>query len=253
MAERPHFQQLQYAFAAHIRNPDENPAPEGIEDRRLAIYRDLFFNNIKSLLSSSFPVLKKVLPEDRWIALIREFFSTHESRTPLFLEVPREFLGFLQNERGLQADDPPFLIELAHYEWVELALSIDDAEIEPDGIDPDGDLLDGIPVVSPLAWSLVYDFDVHHIGPNHQPAVAPDQPTFLVIYRDRTDKIGFIEINPVTARFLELAGAEQQNGREMLTTIAAELHHPKTDVVIEGGREILENLRRHDVVLGTRK
>ena len=37
-------QQLQ--FANHLRNPDRFPAPQGIEERRLLVYRDLFFNNI---------------------------------------------------------------------------------------------------------------------------------------------------------------------------------------------------------------
>ncbi|MDH4254937.1 MAG: DNA-binding domain-containing protein, partial [Gammaproteobacteria bacterium] len=56
MAERPAFQRRQYEFAAHIRDPDANPPPAGIEDRRMAIYRELFYNNLLSLLGSTFPV-----------------------------------------------------------------------------------------------------------------------------------------------------------------------------------------------------
>ena len=40
VADKPSFKDLQYRFTAHIRDPQNNPAPEGIEDRRLAIYRD---------------------------------------------------------------------------------------------------------------------------------------------------------------------------------------------------------------------
>ena len=60
MAEQRSFQDKQYAFAAHIRDPEHRPAPEGIEDRRMAIYRELFFNNIRSLLARNYPVLRKV-------------------------------------------------------------------------------------------------------------------------------------------------------------------------------------------------
>ena len=49
MAERPKFQEQQYAFAAHIRDPQNVPAPEGIEDRRMAIYRELFFQHLLPL------------------------------------------------------------------------------------------------------------------------------------------------------------------------------------------------------------
>ncbi len=66
MADRPAFQQHQYAFAAHIRDPETNPAPEGIEDRRMAIYRNLFFNNVSQLLAKTFPVLHKILGADAW-------------------------------------------------------------------------------------------------------------------------------------------------------------------------------------------
>ena len=34
--------------------------------------------------------------------------------------------------------DPPFLAELAHYEWVELALMVAEETIDLDSIDPNG-------------------------------------------------------------------------------------------------------------------
>ena len=43
---------LQTAFAAHIRDPDRHEKPAGIEDRRMKIYRELFFSNVSSMLSS---------------------------------------------------------------------------------------------------------------------------------------------------------------------------------------------------------
>jgi len=48
MPEKAPFQDKQYAFAAHLRDPDNVPAPEGIEERRMAVYRELFFNNLFS-------------------------------------------------------------------------------------------------------------------------------------------------------------------------------------------------------------
>jgi hypothetical protein len=124
MPDRPDFQQRQFAFAAHIRDPQNAAAPDGIEDRRMAIYRDLFFNNLKSLLSNMFPVLKKLHNADDWAAIIRQFMHKHRATTPYFLQLPAEFLAFLQDEYEPQSGDLPFLLELAHYEYVELALSI---------------------------------------------------------------------------------------------------------------------------------
>ena len=250
---RPDFMARQYAFAAHIRDPQGAAPPEDVEDRRMRIYRELFYNNVQDFMASSFPVLRELYSDDHWHDLIRDYFARHRAHTPLFLQMPQEFLRYLESERGEHPEDPPFLWELAHYEWVELALSIDPREIGFDGVDVEGDLLTGIPVLSPLAWPLAYRYPVHRIGPEHRLREAPEQPTYLVVYRDRSDDVGFLEINPVTARLLELFSSEDPPaGAEAFRRIAAELDHPKPEVVREGGLQILEDLRGRDVVLGTR-
>jgi hypothetical protein len=256
---RPAFQDLQYALTSHLRDPDRVPAPAGIETRRLQIYRELLLNNLVGLLGSSFPVLRKLYQanaggDSTWRVLIRDFFIQHRARTPLFLEVPGEFLAYLRDTRGRVAGDPPFLLELAHYEWVELALSVDEQEIDDAGIARDGDLLAGRPVLSPLAWSLAYEYPVHRIRPEYQPSEPGDQPSFLVVYRNRADKVAFMEINAVTARLISLIGEARQDGTglALLEQVAAELSHPEPAAVVAGGVALLESLRARDIVLGTR-
>ncbi len=243
----------QMAFAAHLRDPARNPAPAGIEDRRLKIYRDLFLGNLVSLLGSSFPVLRAIYGENGWLELVRQFFIHHRSHTPIFKEIPGEFVAFLQSDYASQEADPPFLLELAHYEWAELALATLDTPIPWADIDRQGNLMAGAPVVSPLAWSLAYDFPVHRISVDYQPDAPGAEPTRLLIYRDQQDAVGFIEINVVTARLIELAldNPEHRTGRDMMLQIAAELSHPNPETVVEGGQDILERLWRKDVVLGT--
>jgi hypothetical protein len=254
MASKPEFIRRQYEFAAHIRDPEHQPAPHDVEDRRMAIYRELFYNNVESFLSNTFPVLRKIYDDESWHAMVREYFSNHLSRTPLFLEIPREFVNWLREERTPREDDLPFLYELAHYEWAELAISIANDTLDYDGIDGAGDLLDGVPVLSPLAWHLAYHYPVHRIGPNFLPGPADSVSTFLVIYRDAEDEVGFMEINPVTKRLLELLETPNTaSGRELLLKIASELSHPQPEVVVSGGAEILANLRKKSIVAGTRR
>ncbi len=254
MAEKLAFQDVQYAFAAHIRDPAQRAAPPGVEDRRMEIYRRLFFSNVSQLLSRTFPVLFRILGKERWEHLARDYFSRHEAHTPLFLEMPREFLRYLEQERGEVDGDPPFLYELAHYEWVELALSIDEAEPDMDGVNPDGDLLEGRPEISPLVWSLQYRFPVHRISPENQPTEPPGTPSHLVVYRDSNSRVGFLEVNAVTARLIELlVQGDMDSGYQALSRIAEDLDHPRPQTVIEGGMAILEDLRRRQIILGTRK
>ena len=254
MAETPAFQQKQYAFAAHIRDPERHAAPDNIEDRRMAIYRELFFNNLLKLLSGTFPVLKKLHTQQKWRAMIRQFMVAHSAQTPYFLQIPKEFLDFLENEYEHLDDDFPFLIELAHYEWAELALTV--SEESNDGVEFDaaGDLLDGIPMKSNLAWPLSYRFPVHRISETFKPPEAPEQPTFLVIYRTADDDLGFMELNPVTARLLELIGGnEQRTGRQLLEDLAAEISYPDTGALVKHGADLMNEMRESHILLGARR
>jgi uncharacterized protein len=255
VAEPPDFQQKQYAFAAHIRDPQHNPAPEAIEDRRMGVYRDLFFNNLSSLLSSTFPVLKKIHTEDRWRLLIRNFMIHHQAETPYFLEVPQEFLKFLQNGYPGSADDFPFLLELAHYEWVELELSVSESENDWRRIDASGDLLDGVPVKSKLAYVLEYQFPVQNISMTFLPVEPGAQATYLSVFRKADDELGFMELNPVTARLLQLIdeNTDERSGRELLLALAGETGYPEPDKLIAHGLDAMQQMQQSEIILGTLK
>ncbi|WP_237063496.1 HvfC family RiPP maturation protein [Microbulbifer zhoushanensis] len=244
-----HFAREQRQFAAHLRNPLVNEPPADIEDRRMAIYRDLIYNNIESFIASGFPVLRSIYTDDAWHTMVREFVHRHASRSPYFLQISEEFLQYLQEEHVAQESDPPFLLELAHYEWVELALDVNPAE-PPPGLELEGDVLAQVPVVSPVAWSLSYRFPVHMIGPTFQPSEPPDNPTFLLVYRNREDEVGFMEINAVTARLLQLAQAGNQTGRALLEDLAVEMNHGDTGAVVDFGQSLLQQLLQAGVIAG---
>ncbi|MGB5670669.1 MAG: putative DNA-binding domain-containing protein [Sedimenticolaceae bacterium] len=249
----PHFQQQQLAFTAHIRDPDGSPLPEGIPARRMAIYTEIFFNNINDQLAGNFPVLRQISSDAHWHAMVRDFMVRHRSATPLFTKIGEEFLEYLQQEREPHTDDLPFMLELAHYEYVELAVAISTADEQLGEFDPNGDLLSGCPVVAPTAWNLTYSWPVHTLGPEHLPTEKPPEPTHLVVYRDLLDEVHFLQINAVTQRLLQLLKENPaQSGLDVLNTIAGELAHPNRDVLVEAGQKLFDDLRRRSVILGTK-
>lgn len=253
-AMAPDLRTLQEGFANHLRDPDRHPAPTDVEDRRMAIYRDLFFRNLSNFIAKSFPVLRKLYDDDAWAVFMREFYANHEFHTPLFPEIPREFLQYLQEERGEREEDPPFLLELAHYEWVEIALDLDEADLETIDADPRGDLLDNVPVLSPLAWPLAYNYPVHEIRPGFQPDSPSETPTHLIVYRNRQDEVKFMEVNAVTARVARMLKENPaQTGLDVLNAIAAELNHPRPDRLRAAGADLLRDLADRDIILGTRQ
>ena len=112
-------------------------------------------------------------------------------------------------------------------------------------------LIDG-PVLNPLAIPLCYAYPVHTIGADNRPQEAPEQPTYLVVYRNSHYKTGFMNLNPVSARLVEKIRQERhKTGRELLEEIAEELNHPNIDTVVTGGLDTMKQLHAKDILLGT--
>jgi hypothetical protein len=244
-------QRYQYAFTAHIRDPRANPRPAGVPARRMKVYNELLYNNLEGFLLACFPVTRRILGKRRWSALVRAFFAGHRCRSPFFREIPSEFVQWLQAARQRAADDPPFLGQLAHYEWVELALDVSPAQPPLERIDAAGDLLAARPALNPVGMQLTYGFPVHRIGPRFQPQAPDPHPTHILVFRDLQDRVRFNVLNPVTARLLALLESGERSGRQALLQIAGELGHAQPDIVVEGGRQILEDLHSQQAVLGT--
>ena len=245
------FQRQQLAFTAYIRDPQNHPLPPGIPQERMQVYVQLFSNGLNDQLSGVFPVLRAISSDAWWEAMLRDFLARHRARTPLFSRIGEEFLDYLQHTREPDPEDWPFLLELAHYEYAELAVAIDATPLPEH--DPNGDLLSGHPVPAPSAWNLSYHFPVHRIGPEFLPREPGEQPTQLLVYRDRADGVHFLEITPVTWRLLELLKEKPSfSGLEILKQIATELGHADPQAVITAGTRLLVDLRERNVLLGSR-
>ncbi|WP_434518824.1 HvfC family RiPP maturation protein [Pseudomonas sp. NFX1] len=223
----------QYTLARHLRDPARHAPPPGIEARRLKVYRELFYGTIEGLLAGSFPVMRQTLGELRWHARVRDFYANYRSQTPLFTEVAEAFIDYLQ---GVEPD-APWQLELAHYEWVEAQLYLSDAQ-DP-AHDPQGDLLQGEPLLSCTARVLAYRWPVERIGPGYQPQVAPQAPTLLLVYRDVGLQVRFARLASMAYRLL---AEVQGTGQERLRALAADQQQ---------GLVLLEGLRAQGVVIGT--
>ena len=243
----PGFVATQLDFSAHIRNPERNPRPHDIEPRRMQIYLDLFFNNVNGFVSSTFPVLKSLMDEARWLKLVRSFFELHPSESPYFLQIAEEFLTFLHEHP--QDDLPDFVLELAHYEWVEMALDVAQDQVLP-ATQSVSDT-PGFIVLSPYIRCLSYRYPVHKIGPEHQLAEAPSSPTHLIVYRNQEEKVRFLESNPVTLRLLQLLA--EHDFTETVAILAHELKAgglTDTSKVSHQALGMVRDLAAKDIVLG---
>jgi hypothetical protein len=244
----PEFQRYQFAFTSHIRDPRQAKRPAGVEARRMKIYNELLYNNLESFLLACFPVLRKVLGKRRWNRLVRAFISGHRSHTPYFRQIPDEFLQFLQNEWEMGEDYPEYMLELAHYEWIELVLSVSNRDEQLAEHDTNGDLIEGWPLLNPVLANLAYQYPVHRIRPRVKVAAAP---AFLLVFRDAEYNIRFIEQSNVSARLLKLLEPGKLTGREAVTRLSDEIGHGNPSQLVDFARGFLEELRHAGAVLGT--
>ncbi len=241
---------LQRQFADHIRNPDSVAQPEGIEPRRMAIYRRLFFANIRNLMARNFPVIRRLLDDQAFDRLIREFMIEHRPSTPLFPEIGRELVRYLADSACDHDHRPPFLAELADWEFIETCVRLDAREINPDQATDKPDLLKRRPRINPTLRLNQSQWPVHRIGPRFLP--TEPSPVLLAAWRKADDKVAFMTINAVTAKLLLLL---QENpamtGLDALNVIAGELEAVDPDSVIRAGTELLERLRQRQVLVGS--
>ncbi|KPH61560.1 putative DNA-binding domain-containing protein [Pseudoalteromonas neustonica] len=242
------FIDTQHAFMAHIREPQLHPKPNGIEDRRMAIYRDLFFNNINGFISSGFPVLKTLYSDDDWLQLVRCFFAEHDCQSPYFLDIAGEFIHYLSSDYKMLESDPAFMLELAHYEWIELDVSITQLDIMERIITTQ---LSNTPLyLSSCARNLSYQYPVQHITSEFQPSEPSQQPHYFVVYRDTEDEVQFIATNAMTALLLSII--ESTSGIYLATVIEQVAQHAPQfteEQLLQGATQTLTAMVERGVIV----
>jgi hypothetical protein len=247
------FQQFQAGFAARIRDPQGAPLPAQVPERRMRAYEELVLNNIEGFLLSCYPITRKLLDDEEWSRIVRRFVIEHRCSTPLFREIPREFLEWMGDESDVLFLSMPFLYEFMHYEWLELAVLVAPDEAAPTEIDAAEDYTNAIPVLNPSAQLACYSYPVHLIGPDFQPQRADGHTYSYLVYRDAGDEVQFILLNPMSARLVQLLQLQETTGREALLQVADEINHDDPDSLVEMGLGQLQEFHQAGALLGTRR
>lgn len=236
------FQQYQQAFTAHIRDPKNNPKPKNVDEERMAVYREGVYDNIFESVSVCFPVCQETVGEQGWDITIRRFVATHHASSPIFREIPQELLTFLEADEAT----PDYIKQLAHYEWVELAVGA--LQTETTTLSETIDLLNETPVLSPAHMLLQYDYPVQKISAQFKPKETT--ATHLLVFRSTGYEVKFVELNPMVYVLLEMV-KQGMTGKEALISLAEQMQHPQPEVIIEFGVGVLSDLVTRGAILGS--
>ena len=238
------FQQYQAQFTAHIRDPKTHKKPARVVDSRMAVYREIVFNNLFASVSACFPVCRQIIGARAWRKLVRSFFAEHGSDTPFFREIPAQFLKYLDTQPIAE-----HLKQLAHYEWAELHVSTMHTESPP--LSAHSDLLNERPILNPAHLLLAYDYPVQMLSKRHK--TAEPAPTHILMYRDDKFEIKFIVLNAITYQLLSKIQQHAISGKQALLEIAKTLNHPQPETIVEFGQQILHDLLMQGAIVGSQK
>lgn len=236
-------QSFQHDFGRYVRDPDAVSCPPGIPSRRAKIYEELLFNNLRGFVNACFPVCRRVLGEEAWERLMRDFFRDWRCDTPIFSEIPAEFVSYLTSDEVWEAL-PEWFASLAHYEWVELSVDLsDEAKFPVDDLSSDRDTLR----VNPTLRNLAYQWPVHTISENHRPS----QPavTYLLVYRDNAFAVQFAEINAMTSHLIEQVTKHPDNSENLLLMLAEEIQVPPSEQWMAFGKSTLDDLLTQEILM----
>lgn len=239
----------QAAFTAHLRNPQQCAKPRGTASRRMAVYRQIVFNNFASSVSSCFPVLQRILGKRRFRQLLRLCFHSQHFSSPLFRELPDAFVEFLQSLDLLAHDLPAYAAQLAHYEWMELAVAnLPDTPATAYATSDDpADLLRYRLGLHPAHRLLAYDYPVHRLSQRH--AQATPEPTFLCLWRQPDFSLEFIQLNALTHALLTQLAAGQLTAEVVLQGLTTSQPQLDAQTVLQFGMQTLQQLQQRGLLL----
>ncbi|MDE0451661.1 MAG: putative DNA-binding domain-containing protein [Gammaproteobacteria bacterium] len=247
------FTEIQRQFTKHLRDPDNAAPPAGADPRRMRIYARFYRAKLVRLLERVMSPLTEALGRDELFALIDDYVRLPRVALGGKSSLEESFADYIKEVsagRGLR----PFIPELADFCVRTIAILDSIREIREDGIEPNGDLLRGVPVFSELAEVMAYEWPVHRIGAKFLPEARPVQQTWLVVYRDRRGAGGYVELNGLAATIALRVrdNAVGKTGQEILADTAKGSFHHETSSLMRAGLDVLEALRQRDIIIGVR-
>jgi uncharacterized protein len=247
------FQENQLAFTEYLRGTESNEKTDEQKPRQQQIYRDLVYKNINQCIADVFPITKNIITEADWEILMREFISVHRLQTPYFLEICQEFLTYLAYQRKPLATVHPFMLELAHFEWIQLALDTADIcfpEHQHNSTSAESTFSESsLWKASPLAVGLTYSYPVHIIDECYLPKEGSIHPNYLLIYRNRNDDVKILVTDDLSLRIIQLLQSNENiNHIQIRELLSAELEDDQKDIIAPRILPILRTLAESEIV-----
>lgn len=241
-------------LSAHLRDPAQQPCPDNFDFAAAKLYRELLVGNFDAALRACFPLWIKSMGDTQYDYWRDSFIAEHACRSPLFRQIPDEFLAYLTTHQNALVAILPYALELAHFEWLELALGVAEADLIPHPTEAQGDPWRCEAVLNPVHALVQYQYPVQRLA--HATWIDPPdlepQTTSLLVYRDPQNTVQVIELDDLGLRILATLGAAPTSGQNILAQWQEDgLLVENANAVGESIRDFLQRMLQMGVLLGT--
>ena len=240
------FRQFQFALARHLRDPLGAPAPVTVQAAQASACTQDMVAHLCDVLAPAFPVTQALLGDDLWEHAVRLFLKDAPSHAPWASAVQRAFVDHVCESPEMQ-NLPAWLQDLAHFEWLQSAVST--TPVTWPAFNATGNTMHHAVVLNPTHVEAAYEWPVHGINTDHKPDDM--QSTYVSMLRDPQDELHVLESSVFRGQLLDLL-REGQTGEQAFMVLAMWLSHPEPEAFVREGSQVMAQLQREGVVLGTR-
>lgn len=189
----------QSKLAAFCRTGELDSIP-GIRQENISHYRRLVYNVVDDMLQSAYPLTNELLTDEEWDNMVTSFFRDHPCQSPQVWNMPKELIVYLDNGLHPLTVKYPFLLELLHFEWIEVDLFMMADKTVP--AKDNGNILIDKLVINPEHCLLTLTFPVHQ----KRAADINNSDTghyFVAAHRNKEGEVLFTSLSPALSRLLE--------------------------------------------------
>ena len=223
---------------------------EGANTDRLHHYRRLTYNIIKSALSTAYPIAKKTLTDDEWIAMVDDYFANHKMNSPLVWKMPFEFYEFCQEKEYGEKFGKPYLNDLLYFEWIEIEVHTMEDKLIPLYVE-EGDLLEDNLVITPEYELLSFDYPVHKFKGDE--LLDKKGSYFVLIFRKKsTGAVRFINLSAFLAYLLEVIAEGDKSLRSAIVA-TSQAFGVDENKAIQHGLAFANDMLAQEFILGYQK
>lgn len=190
---------IQHELVEYCRMNNEEVI-EGTRLDRLHNYRRLIHTIFWESLADAYPITKSILNEEQWNCLVDDFISNNPCQEPQLFRMPFSLIAFVENNDYCEKFSLPFLIDLLHFEWVEIEVhTMEDLQEEP--FETKTDFSTGNIVFNPYLRIIQLKYPIHKLKTEDISLVKGNY--FLLVYRQDNGTVQYLELNVFTTNLLE--------------------------------------------------